>query len=280
MIPHCLGIDHAVINTAGRIDDAVDQFARLGFRLTPRGFHSTGSVNHLMMFGPDYLELIGVPAEHAALRPELANSPRGLNAIAFATDTASGAHTALERAKFMPQPVKSLSRPVDLDDGTHEARFALVALPPETVGWGRLFACEHLTRELVWRDSLRNHPNGAREITRLTIVVPDPHAEATRLAPLFAEASMRPGTERAELTLGHLRVELVTAALLQHRLGGSACEAGGRATYMAAIELRCSSLDAVRRSLRTLPARHVHDQGSRVIVAASLACNTTIEFIE
>lgn len=280
MISHCLGIDHAVINTAGCIDDALDQFARLGFRLTPRGFHSTGSVNHLMMFGPDYLELIGVPPENAALRPELAGSPRGLNAIAFATDSAAGAHTALEQAKFMPQPLKSLSRPVAVDDGVKDARFALVALPPGTVDWGRLFVCEHLTRELVWRDGMRNHPNGAREITRITIVVPDPFAEASRLAPLFAEWSMRPENPRAELSLGHLRVELVSAGLLQHRLGESACDAEGRASYMAAIELRCTSLDAVRTALRALPARGVHDQGSRVIVAAGLACNTTIEFIE
>ena len=280
MIPHCLGIDHAVINTAGRIDDAVDQFARLGFRLTPRGFHSTGSVNHLMMFGPDYLELIGVPPENAALRPELAGRPRGLNAIAFATDSAAGAHTALAQAKFMPQPLKSLSRPVAIDDAVQDARFALVALPPETVSWGRLFICEHLTRELVWRDGLRNHPNGAREITRITVVVPDPFTEASRLAPLFAESSMRPETERAELSLGHLRVDVVTAGLLQHRLGESACDGEGRASYMAAIELRCTSLDAVRTALRALPARGVHDQGSRVIVAAGLACNTTIEFIE
>jgi hypothetical protein len=74
--------------------------------------------------------------------------------------------------------------------------------------------------------------------------------------------------------------DLVTAAQLQHRLGESACDGGGRTSYMAAIELRCTSLDAVRESLRALPARGVHDQGSRVIVAASLACNTTIEFIE
>ena len=280
MISHCLGIDHAVINTAGRIDDAVDQFARLGFRLTPRGFHSSGSVNHLMMFGPDYLELIGVPPENAALRPELSASPPGLNAIAFATDSAAGAHTALAQAKFMPQPLKPLSRPVALDDGVQDARFAVVALPPETVSWGRLFVCEHLTRELVWRDGMRTHPNGAREITRITIVVPDPHAEACRLAPLFAESSMRPEAPRAELTLGHLRVDLVTATLLQHRLGASASDGEGRSAYMAAIELRCTGLDAVRQSLRAFPARHVHDQGSRVIVAASLACNTTIEFIE
>jgi len=133
MISHCLGIDHAVINTADRIEEAVDQFARLGFRLTPRGHHSSGSVNHLMMFGPDYLELIGVPAGVPSARPELSSRPRGLEALAFATDSAAGAFAALVHADFDPAPRQSLSRPLKTDDGTQHARFELVTLPASTV---------------------------------------------------------------------------------------------------------------------------------------------------
>lgn len=280
MISHCLGIDHAVINTADRIEDAADQFARLGFRLTARGHHSSGSVNHLMMFGPDYLELIGVPAGVPSARPELSNRPRGLDALAFATDSAAGAFAALVQARFAPEPPKSLSRPVVIEDEPRQARFELVTLPLSTVDWGRLFVCEHLTRELVWLDGLRSHPNSAREIVRVIVVVSDPAAEADRLAPLFAEVSMRTGAARAELSLGHMRIELVTAQSLQHRHGAFACEAGGRSTYMAALEIRCSSLATARNALRALPAQDVHDQGTRVIVAARLACNTTLEFIE
>jgi hypothetical protein len=280
MISHLLGIDHVVINTAQRIDDAVDDFARLGFRLTPRGFHSTGSVNHLMMFGPDYLELIGVMPENAGLRPELSGSPPGLNGIAFATDSAAGACTALERASFSPSAPVALSRPVATEDGVHDAKFELVKLPPTLAGWGRLFVCEHLTRDLVWRDPLRVHPNSAREITRIVIVVPDPAAEAARIGVLFAEVSMRPGASRAELTLGHMRVDLVNADALNHRYGDYACDGSGRDCYMAAIEIRCDSLDAAREALRALPARDVHDQGNRLIAAARIGGNATIEFIE
>ena len=42
-------LDHVVINVLRRMDEAADLFAALGFRLTPRGHHSLGSVNHLMM---------------------------------------------------------------------------------------------------------------------------------------------------------------------------------------------------------------------------------------
>lgn len=50
-------LDHAVVNVAGRLDHAEQQFRRLGFQLTPRGHHSLGSSNHLAIFGENYTQL-------------------------------------------------------------------------------------------------------------------------------------------------------------------------------------------------------------------------------
>ena len=55
-------LDHTVINVGYQMDEAQQRFQALGFYLTERGFHSFGSINHTMMFGTDYLELIGLPA--------------------------------------------------------------------------------------------------------------------------------------------------------------------------------------------------------------------------
>ena len=54
-------LDHVVINARDDMDRAADVYRRLGFTLTERGYHSLGSMNHLAMFGTDYLELIAVP---------------------------------------------------------------------------------------------------------------------------------------------------------------------------------------------------------------------------
>ena len=54
-------LDHIVINTLRNMDAAAECFEALGFTLTPRGYHSLGSINHLMMTPGPYLELIGVP---------------------------------------------------------------------------------------------------------------------------------------------------------------------------------------------------------------------------
>lgn len=58
-------LDHIVIYVRFDIEMAEARFSELGFTQTPRGYHSLGSCNHLMMFGNDYLELVGVPAEVA-----------------------------------------------------------------------------------------------------------------------------------------------------------------------------------------------------------------------
>jgi hypothetical protein len=61
-------IDHVVINVRVDIDEAAKIFGQLGFTLTPKGYHTLGSVNHLAMFDTNYLELIGVPKENQQKR--------------------------------------------------------------------------------------------------------------------------------------------------------------------------------------------------------------------
>ncbi|MEC7674799.1 MAG: VOC family protein, partial [Pseudomonadota bacterium] len=81
-------LDHVVINTRRSMDAAAAAFADLGFTLTPRGEHSLGSINHLMIFGDNYLELLGLPADGPARRPELLTAPLGLDGVVFKTDDA------------------------------------------------------------------------------------------------------------------------------------------------------------------------------------------------
>ena len=46
--PGIAGFDHAVIAVRD-LDAAQDTYTRMGFTLTPRGHHSTGSSNHNIM---------------------------------------------------------------------------------------------------------------------------------------------------------------------------------------------------------------------------------------
>ena len=46
-------LDHVVINVRRDMDPAEALCRSLGFTITPRGYHSLGSINHLMMFDTD-----------------------------------------------------------------------------------------------------------------------------------------------------------------------------------------------------------------------------------
>src|ERR1700757_146858 len=105
-------LDHVVIDVRDRIDEAMRCFSALGFRLTPRGRHTLGSVNHLAMFATDYLELLGFGGE-GAIRPEIVRFPIGLNGLVFKTADADAVYEHATTASLPVLPVQTFSRPVE-----------------------------------------------------------------------------------------------------------------------------------------------------------------------
>lgn len=181
-------LDHVVINTLKSMDAAADLFAALGFTLTPRGYHSLGSINHLMMTPGAYLELVGVP-DTGRQRQEVLDSPFGLNGLVVRTFDADATRDRLAASGFAPAGPVAFSRPVEVDGVEQDARFRTVRFPPETFPAGRVYFCEHLTPELVWRQEWMAHPNGFLAIDAFSLSSPEPEEEARRLATAFDSAA-------------------------------------------------------------------------------------------
>src|SRR5580704_17115599 len=96
-------LDHVVINARDDMDRAADVYRRLGFTLTERGYHTLGSMNHLAIFGTDYLELIAAPVGSTS-RPEIMESPEGLNGLVFGTEDSAATYAAMQRADVPVYP--------------------------------------------------------------------------------------------------------------------------------------------------------------------------------
>src|SRR5271166_1708706 len=109
-------LDHVVINVHDRMDEAHDLYTRLGFALTPRGYHTLGSMNHLAVFGTEYLELIAVPPGDPK-RTDILGWPIGLNGLVWGTEDSQGVHEALIEAGIVCTPPGEFSRPVELPGG-------------------------------------------------------------------------------------------------------------------------------------------------------------------
>ncbi|HUB13806.1 MAG TPA: VOC family protein [Acetobacteraceae bacterium] len=272
-------LDHVVVNVRDRIDEGAETYRRLGFMLTPRGYHTLGSMNHLAMFGTEYLELIAAPPGDTQ-RPEILAAPEGLNGLVWGTEDSAGAFAALRSAGVPVDPPRQFSRPVTLPDGTRDATFRTVHLTSGTTPAGRLYFCQHLTRDLVWRDEWRHHPNGTIGIIRAVIAADYPGTLSTLFLRMFGEDAVRPIEDGCRLLVGLSQFDVISPAGLQRAFGAAAPDSRGRSEFMAALTLRTRSLSAVAAALRAggiAAARH--DDG-RIIVPAAMAFGTVLEFRE
>lgn len=214
---HLQGIDHAVILVRD-LERARLAYARMGLTLTPRGTHTLGSQNHCVMFERDYLELLAVPRPHPALQAfsDFLAQGEGLGALALATDDAGGLYAELAADGIAAEAPLDFSRPV-ADLG--EARFRIVRLPTAASPGCRMFACQHFTRELVWRPELARHAVGATQIAAVAVVVEDVERAASCYAHLFG-APPQQIDEGLLVPTGSAPIALAARSKLARRLDG------------------------------------------------------------
>lgn len=189
-LKHVVGLDHIVVTTRN-LDAASAAWQKLGFTLSPRGTHSAhiGSANYTIVFGDDYIELLGILNEtaHNQLTVAFLKQREGIERAAFTTDDASAGIAELNARGIGGSGPVAFARPVELPGGGHsEARFNIFSWPPEEAPAGlRIFACQHLTPQTVWIPELQRHANGATRLLAVEIVSSDPHAAATMLSRLI-----------------------------------------------------------------------------------------------
>ena len=271
-------LDHVVVNARDRLDDAQQTYRRLGFTLTPRGHHTLGSMNHLAVFGTDYLELLAVPPGEAP-RPEILEAPIGLNGLVFGTEDSSAVFQALSAAGVPVEPPDAFSRPVELPGGARrDAAFRTVRLKPDTSEAGRFYFCHHLTRDLVWRDEWRHHPNGTTGVDRAVIAAAEPAKLAGLFARMFGADAVQRDGEGCALQVGLSRFEVVTHAALAASFGPAAPDAAGRDAFMAALSLRTRSLDHAATALAG-GGVDVCRRDRRIVVPAIAAFGVALEFV-
>lgn len=234
---HIRGIDHVVLLVRD-LDRARDTWTRLGFALTPRGYHTLGSQNHCIVFERDYLELLAVPKPHPAMQyfSDFLAGGEGLGAIAFATGDANAAQAELSAAGVAADPPLDFSRPVELPGGARDAAFRIVQLSPADTPGCRTFLCQHFNPDLVWRPEYKEHAVGALGIAALGVVVDEPKSAASGYAKML-DATPRPVAEGVLVETGSAPIALGSQARFRKRLAGAALPSRA-APVVAALFIR------------------------------------------
>jgi hypothetical protein len=169
-----LNLDHIAINVKDKMDEAYQLFSELGFTLTPRGYHSLGSINHSMVFKNDYLELIGIPRGQPITRPELKKAEIGINGLVFKSNDIKKTYQHLLNNQLSNIPPRKFSRPVDINGIENEAKFETVSIKDNVFKAGRIYFCDHLTPNLVWIPEYISHQNNVLGITEITLINSNP----------------------------------------------------------------------------------------------------------
>jgi hypothetical protein len=160
-----------------------------------------------------------------------------------------------------------------------DARFRTARLDRAAAFDGRLYWCEHLTPEHVWRPEWQAHPNGALGVARVLLSVRDPERQAALFRRSFGAEAVSAGPDaRMILQLGEAVVEAAPHAAVAAELGESAPDAAGRGDRMVLLGLRIRSLAETASALRVNGVGFAEAPG-RLRVAARDALNTTIDFM-
>jgi hypothetical protein len=277
-----IGADHAVVMVRD-LDQAAENWKRLGFTVSPRGTHSAkmGSGNATIMFDPDYMELLGVLAatEHNAPARAFLEKREGIERVAFtAFDSVAGAEEIRARG-FEPLGPTDFERPVTMPDGTRSAaKFSTFQWPiAEAPGGVRIFACQHKTRETVWIPELMQHVNGAKRLRQILVVSPEPAKDAAHLARMIdrdvraepdGAIAVPSGPDRADFVF--LSKDQLSRRYPEVSLAGLP-ERGGAGLVLATSDLAAAEKAAGSRGVRS---------GGAVGVAPAAANGTLLVFVK
>ena len=232
-------LDHVVINVKDDMDLAQLVFSNLGFTLTPRGYHTLGSINHLMMFGSDYMELIGFP-EHGVVnnpnsRSDLTTAPFGINGLVFKSSDVDKTFEKLVELDMDGDPPKSFSRPVELDGRKTDAKFRTVTVRAGVFPEGRVYFCEHGTPELVWRPEWQSHENGIEAVSEIVVVTRDPAKSGDLYSKLLGTSFVKKSLGKSVEIPGGGFITVYSEDEYQERYGQLASGLQGRDAIFGAL---------------------------------------------
>jgi hypothetical protein len=277
------GIDHVIVGVRD-LERARMGWTRLGFTLTPRGRHlGQGTANYCVMFGRDYLELLGVVEadDYAGRLAAFLARREGPMAVAFAPEgTAEDAAAALGALGLHPAAPRALGRQLELPEGTVVPRFALVSLPEAETPALDCFVCGHLTPELVRRPDWLVHPNGAVGLRGLTLIVDETAPLLPAYDRLFGLHEVTTTDAVASVRVGPHRILFATPDDFETMHPGVALDPSFPVPGIAALEIAVARRDQTADYLAQWQVAFDELPDGRLVVPAREANGTILFFAE
>lgn len=201
-------LDHVGI-VGPDLDALADEFALLGFTLTPRARHAGGRTgNRCIMLRHGYVELLSfVDGGSSATLDRFLARYAGIHILALSIADEAAAQRRLQRAGLADAAVSQTDRSVDdADPQAQRVRFGVVTTPDPLEG--RINLVHHYTPEALWQERYLRHANHATALEAVTLVAGGPAVSAARLSKHAGRpaAPDRAGGYRLDLARGTIRI--------------------------------------------------------------------------
>lgn len=278
MANHLSGIDHAIVGVRD-LEQARTTFERLGFRTTPLARHvGRGTGEHCLMFDDDYVELCGIvdPAEGNESLERFLAAGEGLWALALRSADPQGTRAAWEGAGLAPAAIAETTRIMepDLETGCRD-----VMLDPPATGGVPLFACAQLRPEELRRPEWQGHPNGARGIGSITVVVEEPSAFVEPMAKVFGATCLTETDDTLAVHTGRHVVLFATPDDLDMLHPGVEGSIKAEQPVLAVLTLVVPDLAATAAVLDRHDVAYRQDLSGAIDIAPEYSHGVILEFV-
>ena len=276
------GIDHALIGVSD-LEIARISYERLGFTVTPRGRHiGWGTENHTVMFENDYVELIGVadPTKQIHNLDKFLINGDGLLNVVLGTRDADETSRWLKQQSSHAEEAKDLQRLIKIGDHEEILDFRYVFLPPELSPGLETFASQHLSPEKVRRPAWLSHPNGARSISEVTVVMENLDGVAEAYKNLFGSESVSGDERKGSITIdtGNDELWFVTPKTFPERHYDKIFNDNLPLPRLAALTVTVADTQVTALYLSGQQVNFERDSSEAVIVSAEEACGVFLVF--
>ncbi len=276
------GIDHMRVGVHD-LEAAREVYSRLGFTVSAKGRHvGWGTANHTIVFGDDYLELLGIvdPSQYISRLDAFLENGEGLFAIRLGTNDADGLTAWLRARGHEVREPRQHGRIIETVDGEEELRFRLVPLPDELTPCLTLSAFHHHTLDLLRKPDLLSHPNGAKAISEVTIAVDDLDGVAEGYRRLFGADAVTGDEKRGLVRVNAGNNDLLFLTRKTFPIRHYDVEIGDdvQLPRISALTLRVADPNATALYLSGQNVAFEREPDGTVLVAAVDACGVLLEF--
>ncbi|MEM6383538.1 MAG: VOC family protein [Pseudomonadota bacterium] len=271
-------LDHVVVGVPD-LASARLRLEALGFQVQPDAHHPFGTGNCNVFFANDtYFEPLAVTdrdAELAALKEPNVFISRydafrfrhgyGPVMAAFTTHSAREMQERFEADGISAGDILSFTRKQAMPEGGETTIGVHLAVS----SWDRapditLFACEHLTREILWRPERTEHPNGAIGIGRLIAVEPNPSDFQYMFQRATGDRDLRTTSVGIEMDLPNAYVSVLSPDAYE-AMTDQAVAPWGRGPRIMACEIVVEDLGAMQTILEGNSVSYAERDGSLII---------------